>query len=384
MQKKLIALAVAGLVSAPAFAQSNVTIYGSVDFGYTFQNRNIASGVDSRSAVDSGISKSNRLGFQGTEDLGNGLKAVFVLETGLAGERSDQTGLWGGAGNRQSYLGLAGGFGTVALGRQYTPQHLFTAAVDPFGKNGLGDASHVLAQDARLDNLLAYISPTWSGFSFVAGFTNSYSGDEGLENKSGIGVLGTSPLKDARVWAFAPSYSSGPIFAALNIHQARTNESDPLKSIGVIEGYFSYDLKVVKISALAGQRKTKLDGGNDLTIKQALLGVSAPVGPNGKILSSYTYRKVDTDRNFLAGVATGYGDGAKLGQFSLGYEHSLSKRTTLYAQYAHQTQNRQQKGLLGASALSGAVGAIGATSSGVWGNGDGYRQGFAVGARHNF
>jgi predicted porin len=382
MQKKLIALAVAGLVSAPAFAQSNVTIYGSVDFGYTFQNRNIASGVDSRSAVDSGISKANRLGFKGTEDLGNGLKAVFVLEAGLAGELSDKTTLWGGAGNRQSYLGLAGGFGTVALGRQYTPQHLFTSAVDPFGKNGLGDAGHVLAQDARLDNLLAYISPTWGGFSFVAGYTNSYASDEGRENKSDIGVLGATPLKDARVWAFAPSYSNGPLFAALNVHQARTNESDPLKSIGVIEGYFSYDLKVVKLSAVLGQRKTKLNGGADVKIKQALLGVSAPVGANGKVLGSYTYRKIDTDKDWVVG-APRYGDNAKLGQFALGYEHSLSKRTTLYAQYAHQTQNRQQKGLLAAGALNGAVGAIGATGSGVWG-GDGYRQGFAIGARHDF
>ncbi|MDR2690371.1 MAG: porin, partial [Azoarcus sp.] len=136
MQKKLIALAVAGLVSAPAFAQSNVTIYGSVDFGYTLQNRHIDSDVRSRSAVDSGVSKANRLGFKGTEELGNGLKVGFTYEAGIQGDRNGSDGLWGGAGDRQSFVNLQTKFGVVQLGRQYTPQHLYTAAIDPFGKNG--------------------------------------------------------------------------------------------------------------------------------------------------------------------------------------------------------------------------------------------------------
>jgi predicted porin len=245
---------------------------------------------------------------------------------------------------------------------------LFTSAVDPFSTNGLGDAGKVLVKDTRLDNLVAYISPNWSGFSFVTGFTNSYSGNESRENKSTA-----LDLTDARVWAFAPQFAQGPVFVALNFHQARTNESDALKSVAVAELYASYDFGPVKLSSIFGQRKTKLDGGADLRVRQGLIGVSVPVG-SGKILTSYSRRTIDSDDAFLGAL----GDEAKLGRWALGYEHSLSKRTTLYTQYAHQTQNRQQKAL----SSGGLNSIVGATSSGVWT--DGYRQGLAVGVRHDF
>ena len=83
MQKNLIALAVAGLAALPAFAQSNVTVYGLVDMGYKWSGDNMDDRVSSRSALDSGMSAGSRLGFKGTEDLGNGMKAGFVLEQGL-------------------------------------------------------------------------------------------------------------------------------------------------------------------------------------------------------------------------------------------------------------------------------------------------------------
>ena len=94
MQKKLIALAVAGLASTAAFAQTNVTIYGLVDYGYAyrFDGRgldsttnliNNAGKPNSASQLNGGQQSGNRLGFKGTEDLGNGLKAVFLLEQGL-------------------------------------------------------------------------------------------------------------------------------------------------------------------------------------------------------------------------------------------------------------------------------------------------------------
>src|SRR5512139_2089513 len=97
MQKKLIALAIAGLASTAAFAQSNVTIYGLLDYGYSY--RFDARGMDSVTGGVSGLPKpnsssqlnggqqsGNRLGFKGTEDLGNGLKAVFLMEQGWLGD----------------------------------------------------------------------------------------------------------------------------------------------------------------------------------------------------------------------------------------------------------------------------------------------------------
>ncbi|PKO55512.1 MAG: porin, partial [Betaproteobacteria bacterium HGW-Betaproteobacteria-21] len=142
MQKKLIALAVAGLMSAPVFAQSNVTIYGIVDMGYKNLGNNVNSAVGNRSAIDSGQYSGSRLGFRGTEDLGNGLKASFVLETGI---NVDNGGFNQGntAFARQSFVALSGGFGTVALGRQYTPQHILMSAVDPFGNGTSGEVVNI-------------------------------------------------------------------------------------------------------------------------------------------------------------------------------------------------------------------------------------------------
>jgi predicted porin len=74
MQKKLIALTIAGLVSAPVWAQSNVTVYGIVDMGYKYLSDSSVPGVGGRHAIDSGQRSGSRLGFRGTEDLGNGLK----------------------------------------------------------------------------------------------------------------------------------------------------------------------------------------------------------------------------------------------------------------------------------------------------------------------
>jgi predicted porin len=394
MQKKLIALAVAALVSAPAFAQSNVTIYGTLDYGYSFQNRNIGTysyggvdaygndiwhhdGVSSRQGIDSGLSKANRLGFKGTEDLGNGLKLVFVLETGLTGDNGPL--LKNDA--RQSYAGLAGGFGTVAFGRHYTPQHIFTGTIDPFGKNGISSAGNVLAQDKRLSNLIAYISPSWGGFSFITAFTNSYDGNESNENKGG---LHNYNLQDTRVWAFAPSYTNGGLFVGFNYHQAHFNEMTDgaildFKHLRVYEGYASYDFGPVKLGALYGQRNTKFGEHDvdDTKVKQWLIGATWKITGVDRLLVSYARRHVEIDGDV-------FGDDAKLGQWALGYEHSLSKRTVLYAHYAHQTQNKGQRRDTGGAIQD----VMGYSQSGVGadagGTGSGYRQGIAVGLRHDF
>ena len=146
MQKKLIALAVAGLASAGAYAQSNVTIYGIVDasaYASTGGNKaGVAGAVGTNYGFLSNAVASSRLGFRGTEDLGNGLKAVFNLETELSlanGQMGSSTsGTGPGTFSRAANVGLAGGFGTVTLGRQATPTYAAVVGADALGTNSGG------------------------------------------------------------------------------------------------------------------------------------------------------------------------------------------------------------------------------------------------------
>jgi len=107
MQKKIIALAIAGLASTAAFAQSNVTIYGRVDAGFVNTNGNSGgqSNADSRNQLASGVQSGSRIVFKGAEDLGNGLKAIFETEFGINSMESatgTSNATWT---NRHSYLG---------------------------------------------------------------------------------------------------------------------------------------------------------------------------------------------------------------------------------------------------------------------------------------
>ncbi|CAL95906.1 porin [Azoarcus olearius] len=365
MQKKLIALAVAGLMSAPAFAQSNVTIYGVVDFGYKWTGDSALSGYDSRSAIDSGISAGNRLGFKGTEDLGNGLKASFVYETGIVGDRSGSNGLWGGAGSRQSYIALSGNFGTVALGRQYTPAHALLAGnIDPFGfgKGTVASLANVYISPARLDNLAAYVSPTFGGFSVVAAYTNQYSGDETSGNGFGNDE---DAWTDARAWAIAPTYKNGPVYVALNVHQIRGNaaEASGQNVVGTVKAWDlggTYDFGVVKVGAVYGVNDIK----DVVKHKQWALTAAVPVGAAGKVQASFVRRKSEVDA----------GSDARVSQWGIGYEHALSKRTALYTAYA----DINNKGAADDGVYSASIGDATGTTEGA------YQRGFTVGVRHSF
>ena len=165
MNKTLIAMAVAGLMAAPMAAQADATIYGklhtSIDFGDT--------GLDDQPTGEMGSStywqsNSSRLGFKGSEDLGGGLKGVWQLErtVSLGSGTSELT-------NRNSFLGLQGGWGRLIGGRHDTPFKTTGRKFDLFG-DYVGDTRNLIQGisiggnfDRRMDNALMYTTPVFGG-----------------------------------------------------------------------------------------------------------------------------------------------------------------------------------------------------------------------------
>lgn len=349
MQKKIIALAVAGLMSGAAFAQSNVTISGLVDMGFSHRSDSYTN-APNRSAFDGGQQSGSRINFSGVEDLGGGLKAVFVLETGLNVDRGGLSANGSTADRgfgRQSYMGLAGGFGTFVMGRVYTPQFNLVTAVDPFGTGTVGQVNNIYAMAngsgngaVRLDNVAAYISPSFGGLTITAAFTRN-----GLANEANNNA-------DIRVFAIAPTYKNGPLMVGFNYHNIKIDGANFTIKTWDLGG--TYDLGVVKLAGLYG--KDKDVAGADAT--KYMLGLTAPLG-NGALMASYTRNKTD-----LPGTA----NDLKGSQWAVGYNYNLSKRTNAYVAYADINNNDHSGFVVGDSSNGGGT----------------YQKGFNVGLRHKF
>ncbi len=333
MQKKLIALAVAGLASSAVFAQqNNVTIYGVIDVGIDISDN----GYGSQFRAQSGQSAGTRLGFKGEEALGNGLKAIWVLEQGLAIDNAGTTvhGTTAGPGvgtntnsganagsffQRQAYGGLASNYGSVTIGRQYAPFWYVKGQADAFNLGLSPTINNIYAgipgNADRLDNSILYISPTWSGFMFAAGYsTGNENNTDDYTEKAG------------RTWGALAMYSNGGLWVGAAYHNARGQDSDAALLAGdlaKVDAWMlgaSYDFKVAKIYGSYGQGKGKLSGNEFAKSRAWHIAGSVPFG---KHTIKASYGQLD-DRKV---------DNADFAVWGVGYEYAFSKRTALYAAY---------------------------------------------------
>src|SRR5689334_25129546 len=186
MKKSLLALAAMGAFAGVAHAQSSVTLYGIIDEGFNYTSNVQTAAGAGRSGqhlynLSSGVLQGSRWGLRGTEDLGGGLKAVFVLESGFD-VNSGKSGQGGALFGRQAYVGLSSQFGTVTLGRQYD------SVVDYVGPLEAGDqwGGYIAAHPGDIDNFnnayrtnntVKYTSADYGGLKF--GGTYSFGGVAG-------------------------------------------------------------------------------------------------------------------------------------------------------------------------------------------------------------
>jgi predicted porin len=335
MQKKLIALAIAAATSGAAFAQTNVTIYGNVDMGVMFRQGNNGAVANGQSQYDlqSGASMSY-IGFKGVEDLGNGLKALFDLQYRINPDTS--TGL-STAGHQ--YVGLTGGFGTAVAGYLDGIRYGIYGKYSPFGNYSIASLTSMTTQYDRAANALAYISPSFSGFTVILATATNTQGAEGSLNTShSLATRSTAAgnTGDDRLLSANLIYANGPLSIDLDYETTRAVGYDSDRLYVATAGA-SYDFGVVKVSGvydvIKGDQNSFI-GGN---VVGPLLGLAAG-------------QKYDR-RNWFVGATVPLGKFSVMGLFGqvkdktltdadawkigLGARYALSKRTELYADYAH-------------------------------------------------
>ncbi|AKU12627.1 porin [Azoarcus sp. CIB] len=296
-----------GVVAGPVFAQSNVTIYGAMDM-FVGQARGEHKSL---TVVDSGGLEPSRIGFHGTEDLGNGLKALFRLESGIAADTGG-TVPPGVLFSRQSFVGLQGGFGTVTAGRQHSPGYWMSLLRydalmgGPFSPvtalAAQGSMSVVSTGPGRVNNSINYNSPNWGGLTVSAMYG---VGQESTVNRNAGEFAGASI-----------NYANGPLSVGYVFHRLDTSTvAAPIVDRRQREHMLgaSYDFKVVKV---IGSYQT-LDGDVAAEARLWNLGARIPVGAAGNVQVAYAAYRSDASQSDSR-------------SWALGYSHDLSKRTALY------------------------------------------------------
>lgn len=332
MQKKLIALAIAGLASTAAFAQSNVTIYGLADVSVAGTTYMGAAGKQTQYSVNSGMLSTSRLGFKGVEDLGNGLKALFVLEYGLNVDANagiggtvttNSTGVTS-TNARQQFVGLTGGFGTAVAGRLQTTGLDFSVAATALGgSTGLGayylaGGGTLITSASRADNAVAYISPSFGGVTVA--YNHARMTETAATSAAVVGTTSAGGNTDNTANLLSVSYANGPITAGAiytKLANSQTNlVDDSVKEWGIRAGY---DFSVVKLQAVYQQQKNEATAavGKD---KKWAVSVTVPVGAKVGVIAEYAALNVGS---------TAPEDNVKVGTLATTY--ALSKRTTAYA-----------------------------------------------------
>lgn len=331
-------LAVALLASFPLFAsaQSNVTLYGMVDAAIALEDNGVN---DRTTVVNSGNQSASRIGFRGTEQLGGGLKALFNLEAGTAIDTgAGDSALFG----RRAVVGLEGAFGTVTVGREYSPIAAVAGASDTLGQGFYG--SNLSSFNAgrltrRLSSSVNYKSQSLSGFKFLAAYAAGEKNSGPSGDLQGVGL----------------EYANGPIYVGAAYHKIERLATGDDKEYSVGAAFKAgNDLEFKGNYMVADQT-----GANN-KFTQANVGVSKGFGPH-KVFFNLQRNEID--------------GGAEGDAFTVAYSYALSKRTNVYSTYAQMRNNG--RGLFGLNAsstqLNPPAGAFGADPSV-----------FNVGIRHSF
>ena len=314
--KKILALAVLAACAAGAHAQSSVQATGLVDV-YVGSMKN-SGDADRTNVLGSGGMTTSWFGFKGSEDLGGGLKANFLL-TGFMRADTGTPGRFNGDPffSRDALVSLSGDFGAVTLGRTVAPNFVPTIMMNPFGDsftfsplvlhqnialfNSTGWAG-TNPSDTGWSNQVIYSSPKVGGFN--ANLHYQFGEQQGQSSKNNVGLN--------------VNYANGPL--ALTAFYEDVNMTNPTPSVLADSKKnwmlgANYDAGFAKLFATYGQTSAKK---SDYKGKTASLGATIPLAANSRILAGWAHTKLDNSD-------------LKRNTVSVGYNYDLSKRTDAYA-----------------------------------------------------
>jgi predicted porin len=339
MNKKVIAVAVAAALAAPAVAVAQTTIYGkfNAEYGFTDQMDLGPTSNASRESADGFNSGASYVGIRGEEKMGGGYSVWYQCETRARwGVDTNPSQAASGICDRNSALGLKGNFGNFFVGRWDTAIETQSGNTRIVGSTGWDGRQHLLTEDQgqagisfaqRVQNSFNYESPNWSGFSFGLSTTTS-----GAALNTTTATNTSSGLK-GRIYSGYGKYVSGPLqayvgYEAHDDNQAymsgtaggpgRDGASEHMVTVGA-----SYQLGPVRLALVY----TDADGdgitpGTDITRSTWQLGADWKITPNGYIRAVYTEADDFEGSDARASLTD---QGAK--QYSIGYMHTFSKRT---------------------------------------------------------
>jgi predicted porin len=390
MKMKLFAAAVAALAAGGAYAQSSVTLYGVVDAGVEYQNHapNVGTQTGSHDVVrlTSGNMSGSRWGLRGVEDLGGGLKGVFVLESGFSVDTGN-SGQNGRLFGRQAFVGVQSQFGTLTLGRHQTPFYDFGLAFDPMAiSTNYSITNQGVEFQSRADNSIKYTG-TFGGLTgslLYSTGANTVAGTQTANQYGGFGGEVPGSYKTGREYSASLIYNGGPFSIGAVFDETNQGQNPYTTTLG------SAKIQRASVAGSYAFGPAKVFAG--YRYAHALQGAVLP----GAVLAGQTAAQPGVNVSNLYWLGAGYQltpalslTGAAYYQdfrntkadpwsFVVSTDYAFSKRTDAYFNVAY-TKNKDGSTLGVASSSSGAGGSGFGTTQGS------YNQfGAVVGVRHKF
>lgn len=355
------------MVTAPAFAQSSVTLYGTIDNAFAYASNQ---GGHSNYYLRQGNLYSNKWGLRGVEDIGGGTSVVFTLENGFnlnTGALASSTQIF----NRKAFVGLQNdSYGTLTAGRQYTPYYIFVGPLASSNWLTGATAAHPgdidgLDTTIRVNNSLNYATPEWYGLQ-----ASGMYGLGGIAGSTGKGQTVSAAIK----------YAAGPVSLAsgyIRLDNAQqTTGFDPASSgsfgtSALNTGYLSASA-VQLVAAAANYTAGNLVLGLTYSNVEYVAG-SHSTFHDTAVFNTYAALAVyrftpafDVGGGFSytqASRANGISDAARYRQYSLKESYHLSKATSLYALQAYQRASGKTLGASGAGNIVAAAPVVGDSQS---------------------